>query len=733
MKKIVSVLISFTVIVSSSAVFAFAQNGDKNISLNSYNIVYEKGGVSYHYEDENHNTVTLFDKNCSNPKSRGRNNISLPAKYDSRDYGYITPVKNQGNLGTCWAVTASCVLESNAVKRGLATLDSARFSYAHLIWTAYDDSDIEGDINNGEYIKPFGNDTPYSNGGYDIYVASSLVKGCGIIDDADFPFDYKNPVDVETFDSADYYKNNGLVIDEFCYLPYDNDAVKEWIIENGSAEVSYYSETGKYNETEEEQGTVYAYYSGKNLLSNHTVSIVGWDDSFSKNYFKSSPPEDGAWLIKGTWGENDSDNGYYWISYFEPSFEDFCGFTVKKKDYDFIYTYNAAPYNKLYFNENNPSQIKYANIYNTQYDENLSAVGFFAENSNADVNVKVYELTDNPSSPENGNLILNENTHIENRGFHSIEPTDTIRLESDKTYSVVVTVDVTDGNAFMPAESKTQYDNSQEIEERNNIEYTSSDGQSYFYAENSQWVDMNQYGGNVFVNIYTDCNHENAVIENAAASTCTVEGYTGDWHCPQCGKTENGEIIPAAHKPSKPVFENSKDSTCSAKGGCDRIVYCSVCGDEIEKKHIEFELLPHKDKNGDGVCDSCKKVFDKEANDLYTAKHLKISVPKGRTVRYNYKVSMTAYCNNLPDGYFIQWYLSGEPVGEKANNNAKYVTEQLTGNEYKYYAVIVDKNGDFVSSPANNTVTIKVDGGFFAKLISFFAVIFGLNTVNLNK
>lgn len=733
MKKTVSILIFFAVIVSSTAVSAYARYGGKSIELNSYSIVYEKGGVSYHYEDENSNTVTLFEKNTGFSESRGRKNSSFPAKYDSRDYGCVTPVKNQGDLGTCWAVSTAGVLETNAVKRGLSTLENARFSYAHLIWTAFDDSGIPGDVNNGEYIKPFGNGTPYTSGGYDIYAASSLVKGCGIVNDADFPFDVDNPADIDSYDSADYYKNNGLVMDEFCYLPYDIAAVKQWIVENGSAQVSYYDQSDRYKKTEKEEQTVYAYFSGRDYLSNHTVSIVGWDDSFSKDYFKTVPAQDGAWLVRGSWGEEHCDGGYYWISYCEPSFEDFCGFTVKRVDYDFLYTYNAAPYNKLYYNENSPSQIEFANIYDTRYGENLSAVGFFAENGNADVSVKVYELAENATSPENGNLIFNGSSYIENRGYHYIEPSQTVMLEGGKSYSFVVTLSIADGKAFMPAESKSQYENSQEIFERNNIEYTSAAGQSWFYAENSQWVDMNRYGGNVYVNIYTDCTHGGASVKNAVTPSCKTNGYSGDWHCPLCGKTESGTVLPACHNAGEPVFENSVNSTCYAKGGCDRVIYCSVCGEELEREHIEFELMPHIDNDGDGACDNCKTVVDTEKNSLYIAKHAEITVPGGRTVRYNYKVSMTAYCGNLPDGYYIQWYENGSPAGEKANKSAVYLTGRLTESEYRYTAVIVDENGKTVSQPSGASLTVKTDRSFFARIISFFAVLFRLNTVNLNK
>ena len=29
--------------------------------------------------------------------------LSLPTKYDSRDYGYVTPIKDQSSLNICWA------------------------------------------------------------------------------------------------------------------------------------------------------------------------------------------------------------------------------------------------------------------------------------------------------------------------------------------------------------------------------------------------------------------------------------------------------------------------------------------------------------------------------------------------------------------------------------------------------------------------------------------------------
>lgn len=46
---------------------------------------------------------------------------------------------------------------------------------------------------------------------------------------------------------------------------------------------------------------------------------VGWDDNYSKDNFIKKPTQDGAWLVKNSWGTNNVENGFYWISYEDKS------------------------------------------------------------------------------------------------------------------------------------------------------------------------------------------------------------------------------------------------------------------------------------------------------------------------------------------------------------------------------------------------------------------------------
>jgi C1A family cysteine protease len=52
-----------------------------------------------------------------NPQLSGTPLLSTPTSIDWRELGIVTPVKNQGSCGSCWAFAAVAFLESEFIKR----------------------------------------------------------------------------------------------------------------------------------------------------------------------------------------------------------------------------------------------------------------------------------------------------------------------------------------------------------------------------------------------------------------------------------------------------------------------------------------------------------------------------------------------------------------------------------------------------------------------------------------
>ena len=61
-------------------------------------------------------------------------------------------------------------------------------------------------------------------------------------------------------------------------------------------------------------------YSNVSTTNQHAVAIVGWDDNYSRFNFASTPPGDGAWIIKNSWGNTSGQGGYYYVSYYDATF-----------------------------------------------------------------------------------------------------------------------------------------------------------------------------------------------------------------------------------------------------------------------------------------------------------------------------------------------------------------------------------------------------------------------------
>lgn len=124
--------------------------------------------------------------------------------------------------------------------------------------------------------------------------------------------------------------------------------IKEHLMKYGSLAVGVGSPdlvSGAYHNGND----AYYYKTGimeNEIRPNHQVSIVGWDDSYSRNNFNKTPDRDGAFICLNSWGKDWGQEGFFYVSYDTLSeFEGLSG-VIKTEDYieETEYTYAEGLY-----------------------------------------------------------------------------------------------------------------------------------------------------------------------------------------------------------------------------------------------------------------------------------------------------------------------------------------------------------------------------------------------------
>ena len=117
-------------------------------------------------------------------------------------------------------------------------------------------------------------------------------------------------------------------------------AYKEAIYKYGGIYTIIYAD---YNNKYKYNNQKAAFYDTQVSNPNHAVTIVGWDDNYSKYNFATTPAGNGAWIVKNSYGTNWGDNGYYYISYYDKTL-------LQQKGIVYIIN-NTMNYNKNYQNK----------------------------------------------------------------------------------------------------------------------------------------------------------------------------------------------------------------------------------------------------------------------------------------------------------------------------------------------------------------------------------------------
>ncbi len=277
--------------------------------------------------------------------------LDLPESYSSKDLGYCTSVKTQiGNM--CWNFASISTYETALLKNG---------------W-------FSNDLDTSALDK-WGSTRENGEG----WIREAAEAGTTLI-----PLGYftsrNGPVEVgddkiKTVVNAVSYYDKG-----------DDKLIKQAIMRTGSIEANYLSDNYAYSKNNQ----AYCLTDPISLNSGHSVSVVGWDDNYSKENFDGNytPKNDGAWLCKNSWGSDNNDiGGYLWISY-----EDYYLFSSEMFDQSFAIE-NIEQLNSdetLYQNE------EYGATYNFSYIEDTDVTYFnvfdFSENGNV-LDKVIFETT----------------------------------------------------------------------------------------------------------------------------------------------------------------------------------------------------------------------------------------------------------------------------------------------------------------------------------------------------
>ena len=212
-------------------------------------------------------------------------------------------VRNQGSENSCWAFTTLACLETNlALKNKRAGKETKvyDFSEQYMVSSSFYNNYLNGLTNNrGLNFKP------YEGGNFETRAIGNITNGYGVVNEEDYPYlNTEAPVDLNGL------KNKKMVADVLDTItfsnPKNNDErislvkkIKEHIVENGGVYTAIKApDIGnfKFNPFNG------ALYHNNEEYPNHAVTIIGWDDNYSKDNFVSKPERDGAWIVKNSYG-----------------------------------------------------------------------------------------------------------------------------------------------------------------------------------------------------------------------------------------------------------------------------------------------------------------------------------------------------------------------------------------------------------------------------------------------
>jgi C1A family cysteine protease len=223
---------------------------------------------------------------------------------DMTDYAIVTPVRNQGGCGDCWAFATTAALETAVLRengnyQGATNTSLALSEEQVLSCTGPTDFifgiTISGD-NCGGGLTPSG---------------ANYVTGHSVVASSSWPYTgatQTNQCSKFQGQSTPYKAKDWSWVCDFPCLTPSNQTIKQAIVDHGSVAASFNVGGDCPGQPFcDYTGGIFDENNGANILDvpevDHVIQIIGWDDT------------KGAWRIKNSWGTDWGENGFAWVAY----------------------------------------------------------------------------------------------------------------------------------------------------------------------------------------------------------------------------------------------------------------------------------------------------------------------------------------------------------------------------------------------------------------------------------
>ena len=461
-----------------------------------------------------------------------RARATMPAAYDSRNSGIISPVKNQDPWGTCWAFGAMASGEASLAKKGLAssTLD---LSEMHLAYFFLNSTNDPLGLTANDRVTNNTSEKNYLNmGGNNIFTMFALSKWVGAADEATAPYSATPPKL-----SANLAYTDKVHLQNVRFVNTgDATSVKTLIQQYGAVSTAMYFDSRFLNAN----GAFYCpsnfgYYTSSGqyqpLSSNHVVTVVGWNDNYPKENFTvvyngelMRPSRNGALIVKNSYGTDVGDHGYIYISYEDVSVRGSAGdyrsyaFDMEPAtNYDHNYQYDGS-FGSDYYTLSNGGSL--SNVYtvkgNPSGNEKLEAVSFSLLSQNVKYSIQIYKDPpfNNPgagipmfSTPQTGTTTYS--------GYYTIPLHTQPVFKQGDSFAVAITFSTSNGSpvyCFMDSTTTIS-----------GIAFKSSaaNGQS-FYKTGKNWEDLNEWYTGATIRIKAFTSNTTQTVTAASNLTSTL-------------------------------------------------------------------------------------------------------------------------------------------------------------------------------------------------------------------